>query len=276
MAGPCELLIDTRERAVAARCLEVARGEALRIERTYSRYRDDSVVGRIHRSGGRPVEVDAETAALLDFAARCHRLSGGKFDPTSGVLRRVWRFDGSDRLPAPGAVEAIKPLVGWEKVRWAPPVLTLPAGMEIDLGGIGKEYAVDRVHDLLAAERPVPFLANFGGDLRASGPPATRPAWRVGIDDPRAEGAPIRVVELRRGALATSGDARRFLERDGVRYAHILDPRTGWPVAGAPRSVTVAARTCTEAGMLATFAMLQGPDAEAYLEAEGVVFWCVR
>jgi thiamine biosynthesis lipoprotein len=86
----------------------------------------------------------------------------------------------------------------------------------------------------------------------------------------------VRIVELHRGALATSGDARRYLERDGVRYSHILDPRTGWPVAGAPRSITVAAPTCTEAGMLATFAMLRGPDAESFLDAEGVRYWCIR
>ena len=276
MASPCEILVDVPRRRTAARLLEVARGEARRIERKFSRYREDSVVHRIHTSGGQPLEVDAETAALLDFAGRCHRLSGGKFDITSGVLRRAWRFDGSDRLPAAEAVEAIRPLIGWEKVRWAPPALALPEGMEIDLGGVGKEYAVDRVHALLAAETEAPFLVNFGGDLRASGPRSGNRPWRVGIDDPRAEGAPIRVVDLHRGALATSGDARRFLERDGVRYSHVLDPRTGWPVAGAPRSVTIAAPTCTEAGMLATFAMLQGPGAEAFLEAEGARYWCVR
>jgi thiamine biosynthesis lipoprotein len=100
--------------------------------------------------------------------------------------------------------------------------------------------------------------------------------WVVGVEDPKAEGEPIRRVELREGALATSGDSRRFLERDGVRYSHVMNPRTGWPVPRAPRSVTVHAATCTEAGMLATFALLQGPEAEAFLEREGVTFSCVR
>jgi thiamine biosynthesis lipoprotein len=276
MASPCEILVDARERAVAARLVAMARAEALRIEGKFSRYRDDSVVHEIHHSRGGPVRVDEETAALLDFADRCHRLSGCRFDVTSGVLRRVWRFDGSDRLPDAAAVAALRPLVGWEKVRWTRPTLVVPDGMEIDLGGIGKEYAVDRVHALLAAATEAAFLVNFGGDLRASGPRSGHLPWRVGVDDPRAEGAPVRVVELQRGALATSGDARRFLERDGVRYSHILDPETGWPVAGAPRSVTVAAPTCTEAGMLATFAMLRGPEAEAFLDAEGVRHWCIR
>lgn len=276
MASPCEVLLDTLDAGLASRLVKIAWAEAMRIERKFSRYREDSVVHEIHTSRGSPVTVDEETAALLDFADHCHRLSEGRFDITSGVLRRVWRFDGSDRVPTHGEVEVILPLVGWDGVQWTAPTLTLPEGMEIDLGGLGKEYAVDRVHGLLALETDKPFLVNFGGDLRTSGPRADDRAWRVGIDDPEAEGFPIRVVDLREGALATSGDARRYLERDGKRYAHVLDPSTGWPVEGAPRSVTVAAPTCTEAGMLATFAMLRGSEAERFLEEERVVHWCVR
>ncbi|HWN82266.1 MAG TPA: FAD:protein FMN transferase [Candidatus Udaeobacter sp.] len=276
MASPCEVLVDTRPRRVAIRLVEAAAAEAFRIERKFSRYRDDNIVHEIQHALGRPIAVDDETAALLDFADRCYRLSDGRFDITAGVLRRVWRFDGSDRLPAPEAVAAIRPFIGWEKVCWTPPTLTVPEGMEIDFGGIGKEYAVDRVHALLAAATDAAFLVNFGGDLRASGPRSGGQPWRVGVDDPAAAGVPVRIVELLRGALATSGDTRRFLERDGVRYSHILDPRTGWPVVGAPRSITVAAPTCTEAGMLATFAMLRGSEAEVFLDAERVRHWCIR
>jgi thiamine biosynthesis lipoprotein len=92
----------------------------------------------------------------------------------------------------------------------------------------------------------------------------------------RGPGAPALRIEIARGGLATSGDARRFLEKDGKRYSHILDPHTGWPVEGAPRSVTVAADTCTQAGMLATFALLNGRDAEAFLARQGVRHWCLR
>lgn len=276
MASPCEVLVESRDRRTAAALFELAAREAKRIEGKFSRYREDSVIHRIHSSRGSPVEVDEETASLLDFAARCHALSEGRFDVTSGVLRRVWRFDGSDRLPSAKDVDALLPLIGWEKVDWSPPILNLPEGMEIDLGGIGKEYAVDRVLALLEAEASVPFLVNFGGDLRASGlRPSERP-WRVGIDDPQGGGVPVRIVELHAGALATSGDALRFLLRDGMRYSHVLDPRTGWPVVGAPRSVTAAAASCTEAGILATFAMLQGSRAEEFLEAEKVRYWCFR
>ncbi len=149
--------------------------------------------------------------------------------------------------------------------------------MQIDLGGIGKEYAVDRVAGRLAEATPCSALVNFGGDLAVTRAPRERPAWRVGIEpvpgDERRAGP---VLEIRTGALATSGDARRFLLKDGVRYSHILDPQSGWPVEGAPRSVTVAADTCTQAGMLSTLAMLEGYNAEAFLDGEGVRYWCRR
>ena len=87
---------------------------------------------------------------------------------------------------------------------------------------------------------------------------------------------PERVINLKTGALATSGDARRFLQKYGIRYSHIIDPTTGWPVKDAPRSVTVAADTCVQAGMLSTLAMLEGAEAEAFLEAQGFDFWCLR
>jgi thiamine biosynthesis lipoprotein len=274
MASPCEVLVDSDDPAEARRALELARAEALRIERKFSRYRDDNLLHRIHRAGGAPVEVDEETGLLLDYAAACHEMSGGMFDITSGVLRRVWTFDGSDRVPAPEAIQEALRNVGWERVEWRKPILTLPAGMEIDFGGIGKEYAVDRAAAQVAAETRAAFLVNFGGDLSASGPRRGERPWIVGLDDPTHTGeSTLGRVNLWRGGLATSGDARRFVTWKGRRLGHILDPRTGWPVEDAPRSVTVLARNCLEAGTLSTLACLQGAKAREFLEAQGVEFW---
>jgi thiamine biosynthesis lipoprotein len=274
MASPCELLLEAD--ADAARELgRVAAQEAWRIEAKFSRYRPDSIVSVINRSHGHAVVVDGETAALLDYAAQCHALSEGRFDITSGVLRRCWTFDGSDRLPDPAAVATLLPLIGFERIPWQSPRITLPAGMEIDFGGIGKEYAVDRVLTLVAARFAGAALVNFGGDLAANRAPGTGP-WQVGVERPDTEREARLLLDLSRGGLATSGDTHRFLLRDGVRYGHILDPRSGWPVRDTPRSVTVAAASCVEAGMLATFAMLQGSCAEAFLEGQGVRFWCLR
>lgn len=268
-------MINTPDAAVAARAATAVADEAWRIERKFSRYRDDNIVYTINHGAGRPVEVDEETGKLLDFAAHCHAISDGLFDVTSGVLRRVWRFDASDRLPDPGAVREVLKLVGWDKVRWRAPQLSIQPGMEIDFGGIGKEYAVDRAAKLGAEAGGVPLLVNFGGDIYATGPKTDGSAWRVAIEGIVSGGA-APVIELKRGAVTTSGDARRYLLKDGVRYGHILDPRNGWPVKDAPRSVTVLEANCTQAGLLSTLAILQGKGAEKFLKKHKVAHWVMR
>jgi thiamine biosynthesis lipoprotein len=272
MASPCEVLLRASHLGMARELGECAAAEAWRIEEKFSRYRSDSVISRLHAHRGIPVNVDQETASLLDFAQRCYRISDGMFDITSGVLRRAWTFDGSDQLPNPEDIAALLPHIGFAKLKWQSPTIELPVGMELDFGGIGKEYAVDRAYELLSKEGADPFLINFGGDLRASGPPRSG-FWQVGIEKPGHERNASMMLHLKQGALATSGDSRRFLLRDGVRYGHVLNPKTGWPVQHAPRSVTVAASSCTEAGMLSTLAILHGGKAREFLNEQGVKHW---
>ena len=275
MGSPCELLLETRDKETAGIAAEAVAQEAWRIEDKFSRYRDGNIVHCINTADGELVTVDDETARLLDFADTLYRLSKKRFDITSGVLREVWTFDGSDCVPDGEAVRRVLARVGWGRVVWQRPEMRMPAGMEIDLGGIGKEYAVDRCVQALRAVCQVPGLVNFGGDLGVTGPPQRRDAWRVAVEGDAADRAD-RLIDLRQGALATSGDARRFLLRDGIRYGHILDPTTGWPVPDAPSSVTVAAETCTQAGMLSTLAILRGRGAERFLAEQGAHAWCRR
>lgn len=281
MSGPCEVLMDVDDRATAADLINIAQAEALRIERKFSRYRNDNIIHRINHAHGMPIEVDHETAALLDYAAQCYTLSDGMFDITSGVLREVWRFNGSDVVPDIDAVAAVLPRIGWPQVGWQRPYFTLQSGMQIDFGGIGKEYAVDRSALLLSTRSSASMLVNYGGDLYATGERRSGSVWIVGLenpDHPVSTETPdsIESFKLLKGGLATSGDARRFLLKDGVRYGHILDPRSGWPVLDAPRSVTTVAASCTEAGILATLAMLHGDGAEDFLRAQGGHYWCLR
>jgi thiamine biosynthesis lipoprotein len=275
MASPCELLVETTDREKALALGRIVESEARRIETKFSRYRGDSIVSAINRGAGTAVKVDAETAALIDYAAQCYELSDGLFDITSGVLRRAWKFDGSDRVPAQSEIDALLAVVGFDRIEWHAPHITLAPGMEIDFGGIGKEYAVDRALALVEAQSDCAQLVNFGGDLRTSRPPAAGP-WRVAIERPDTDRETRMLLDMTQGGLATSGDTHRYLVHNGVRYGHILDPKSGWPVRDAPRSVTVAASSCTEAGMYCTFAMLNGTDAENLLERAGVQFWCLR
>ena len=275
MASPCEVLFESDDLTLVRELGQQAAAEARRIEAKYSRYRDDSVIGRINRSGGIAQQLDPESAGLMDFAARCYLLSEGAFDVTSGVLRRAWRFDGRGRFPTPDDVAALLQNVGFDKLDWQSPRLTLPVGMELDFGGIGKEYAVDRVLALVGVAFQGAVLVNFGGDLAASRPPDAS-AWSVGVERPGSDRDARLLLDFSRGGLATSGDTHRYLEHEGKRYGHILDVRSGYPVMGAPRSVTVAAASCVEAGLLATLAMLQGEQAGRFLAEQDVRHWILR
>jgi len=274
MASPCEVLIEDAPEALARQMVSAAADCAWRIERKFSRYRSDSVVHEINSSAGRAIVLDEESAALIDFAATLTTMSEGRFDITSGVLRKVWTFDGGSAVPSQSQIDAVMARVGWHHVQWRKPVLQLQPGMQIDLGGIGKEYAVDlaasRVEGIASGSS---CLINFGGDVAVRNPRRDGQPWRVGIEASEHEGTAVHVVRLTRGGLATSGDSRRFVLHQGRRYSHIIDARTGWPVADAPRSITVAADTCTQAGTLTTLAMLQGRDAEQFLRASGAKYW---
>jgi thiamine biosynthesis lipoprotein len=275
MASPCELLLATADEALARQLGETVAAEAWRIERKYSRYRADSFVSQLNKGGGRPVDLDPETLLLMQFAARCHELSGGAFDITSGVLRRAWKFDGTSPFPAPDEVAALRERIGFGRLQLQGSRLKVPTGMELDFGGIGKEYAVDRALALVVQNFDGAALVNFGGDMAASRAPATGP-WRVGVERPGQLGEARLLLDFERGGLATSGDTHRFIEHEGRRYSHILDVRTGYPVENPPRSVTVAASCCLEAGMITTLSMLKGAGAEEFLARQGVTHWILR
>ena len=278
MAGPCEILIDNPDKSLATQATSIAHAEAKRIEKKFSRYRDDNIVFKINHANGQAVEVDEETAKLLDYAQECHLISDGLFDITSGVLREVWKFNGSNQIPSEEQVNKIIKHVGWNLINWQKPLLTLKPNMEIDFGGIGKEYAVDRSAMLIASQTEFKhILVNYGGDLNALGPRASGDAWEVGLQDPSGNPNSINAkIELYHGAVTTSGDLHKFLEKDGVRYGHILNPKTGWPTPNSPRQVTVLGSTCIEAGILSTLAILQGSEAETFLEVQEVEFRVIR
>lgn len=276
MASPCELLIEAEDQQLAQHLVNCAHTEALRIQHKFSRYSRDNIVWQINNAEGTPIIPDAETALLLNFADQCYQLSDGLFDITSGSLGRVWKFDGSANIPTQAQIAEALQFVGWQKVHWDQNQLQMPAGMQIDFGGSGKEYAVDRCMLLLREIADIPLVVNFGGDLAVSGARLDGRPWQVGIETPDQNNQSDYLLEISAGALATSGDSRRYLLANSIRYSHILNPFTGWPITHAPRSITVAGSNCIQAGMLATFGLLKGKDAEIFLEEQGVPFWILR
>ena len=272
MASPCEVLIETDDAQLATAITEIVANEAWRIEQKFSRYRDDNILYQIHHAEGGQVAVDEELSLLLDFAQQCYELSDGLFDISSGVLRRIWTFDCSDKVPTHKQSKALLKNIGWNKITWQPPFITVPKGMEIDLGGLGKEYAVDKAGKLSAEATDQPVLINFGGDLFATRPPLSRDSWHVGIETIGGSNK-TGLIKIKSGGVATSGDENRYLEREGKRYSHVLNPKTGRSVTNAPKSVTVASPSCIEAGFLSTLAMLHGKEARSFLKAQNVLFW---
>jgi thiamine biosynthesis lipoprotein len=276
MASRCEVRVCAPDAANARAWTDLAIDEVRRIEAKYSRYRPDSVTARINgAAGGADIDVDPETAALLDFAARLYDESAGRFDLTSGVLRRAWDFT-AQRVPDQRELDTLLVLVGWPLVEWRAPRLRLPyAGMELDFGGIGKEYAADRAADVLRRAGARHGFVNLGGDVRGIGPAPDGTPWRIGIQHPRARGELLGSIDLVAAGIATSGDYERYFEHDGRRYCHILDPRTGWP-AHHWQCVSVTAPACVAAGACATVAMLlPHDDALAFLHRQGVEFLAV-
>jgi len=272
MGSPCEIRLYGPSRDAAWAVAGEAIAEVGRLERKYSRYKAASLATRINRSAGdaEGLAVDDETATLLDYAATAFRESGGRFDITSGVLRRAWDFR-SGRIPSRAEVEALLPLVGWSRVRWERPRIALPlAGMELDFGGYVKEYAADRCAALCRERGALHGLVDLGGDLAVVGSHPGGAPWQIGIRHPRESGAAMATVSLRGGGLASSGDYERCLVVDGTRYAHVLDPRTGWPVSGLA-AVSVAAELCLVAGTASTVAMLMGSvEGPAWLDRLGL------
>lgn len=251
--------------------------EVRRIEYKYSRYRDDSIISQINAAAGSGVgiPIDEETQQLIAFAQTLYEQSDGLFDITSGVLRRAWDFK-TKRMPKNDELTNILPIVGLNKlINIAGKLLLTMPSMQIDLGGIGKEYAADRAAIVLKAHGVAQGFVNLGGDIHVLGPLSQNVPWTIGISHPRIDYAQAAKVAITQGAIATSGDSERYFVVDGKRYCHILSPKTGWPVSGW-QSVTVIAPTTIMAGALTTIAMLKEDKAIPFLDSYQLPYFAIR
>jgi FAD:protein FMN transferase len=271
MASDCAVHLCGETAEYLERFAAAAEAEVRRIEARYSRYRGDSELARINKvaATGGVIDIDAETVGLIAYAKACFAKSDGAFDITSGLLRTVWDFSVS-RLPDQSSIDSILPLIGLDNVALVDNQLHFrKPGMELDFGGLGKEYAADRAAGVCIDLGARHGFVDLGGDISVIGPQSDGHPWRIGIRHPRGAKKLVAEIALPSGALATSGDYECFIEVDGRRYCHILDPRTGWPARGLS-SVTVISDHCLVAGSLSTAAMLKGADGAAWLHELGV------
>lgn len=247
-----------------------ARAEVARLferwEQALSRFRADSELSRLNAAAGRPVVVSELLLGALSAALAAARATAGLYDPT---LLRALEWLGYDRsfelVPAQAPAAAAPPPAvsggAWRRIRVDDQTrtVTLPAGVGVDLGGIGKGMAVDAAIERLRAGGVTVAMVNAGGDLRVLGTPPGGDSWPVAIDGPSG----TITVPLARGALATSGVGRRRWRQGGAERHHLLDPRSGQPARTGLWSVTVAAAACAQAEVAAKTAFILGPRAGA-------------
>lgn len=261
MGTPCEIQYACDDADRAARFERTAWHWVQAFEARYSRYRPDSLVSTINAAAGQAwVPVDDETDRLLNLCDSLYLTTRGILDPTLLPLLRLWDYKAQHPvIPTAAQIAAARALVGWPKVQRQPGRIFLPEpGMALDFGGFGKEYAVDVVAQI-ALDHGIPnALIDFGHDLRVLGTPPGRPAWHIGLEDARHPGTMEGSVALRSHGIASSGDYLRRFVIGGRRYGHIIDPRTGWPVANGGLQATVIAGNCLLAGVLSTTAFVLG------------------
>lgn len=262
MGTRCRVSLVEPTRAVGNAFLDQLLNWVADFEAKYSRFLDSSLIGRINAAAGRHwVEIDADTERLFAMCGELHFFTRGAFDPTALPLIRLWNWKANPPVvPSAETIRVTGELVGWNKVQRRAGGIFLPrAGMCLDLGGIGKEYAVDMAMNLAAQHGVTNLLVDFGQDIRVRGNPPGRPAWHIGLEDPKTPGTCWGSVGVQNEAVASSGDYLRHFTHEGRRYGHIIDPRDGYPVSNGCLSVSVVAPTCTIAGILSTTAFILGP-----------------
>ena len=271
MGSSCEIQLYANNRNQAQDIANLAIADVHRIEQRYSRYRDDSVLTAINNAAAiaGSIEIDEETLALLNYANTCYQQSNGLFDITSGVLREAWDFK-SQIIPQNNKIKALLPRIGWNKVAITGSILSFSeTGMQLDFGGIGKEYAVDRAAGICQQHGLQHGLVDLGGDIKIIGPHTDGRPWSVGIRHPRKPGELMASINVSRGGIASSGDYERCIILNGKRYSHVLNPKTGWPARGLS-SITVVAEQCVIAGSVSTISMLKEKQGKRWIKELGL------
>jgi len=251
---------------VIAKAIEKAFAEIERIETLLSRFNPQSDISRINQDCYvRATKVSPETIDLLERSIEFSRLTNGAFDITVWPLIETWGVDQGKRQELPSVEELVAAM---DRVSYSyidiieseQSIFLARPGMSLDLGGIAKGYAVDRAGAVLKQEGIESALINAGGDIYAFGQRGEEQKWNIALEHPRKTDVMLTALELKDQAVATSGDYQKYIEIEGKRYSHIINPKTGYPATDAAVSVTVLADTCLAADALATSVSVLGPE----------------
>lgn len=259
----CSVIFKTGAMDAAEAYRQAALAWIKAFEAKYSRFREDSLISTINNKAGDGdwVDLDEDAEAVIGMIETVHFLSRGVLDPTSLPLTYLWK-EAADtgQVPSDEMIEEARALVRWSSVERARGQIRLPCkGMALDLGGYGKEYAVDRVADLAEEFGIHDVLVDFGRDIRAIGSPVDAPCWVIGVEDGAKPGEVWERLGLSNKGVASSGAYRRHVLIEGKAYGHLIDCRSGWPVRHDCQGSTVIAERCLDAGIIASTAFILGP-----------------
>jgi len=262
MGSVFEFVLVANDSVQAQQHFQRVTNEIERIENLISEWRPHTQISQVnHHAGIRPVKVDKEVFDLTQRAITYSRMSDGAFDISIAALDQVWVFDGSmEQLPSDDAIRSSVQYVGYQDIvldSASSTIFLRKQGMKIGFGSIGKGYAADKGRELLQSLGIKGGIVNASGDLSAWGTQPDKQPWKVGVRNPFRSERMVKVLDVKYGSVATSGNNEKFVEIDGRRYSHIINPQTGWPSIGLT-SVTVWGPSAEFANFLSTSIMVLG------------------
>jgi thiamine biosynthesis lipoprotein len=262
MGSRFDITIVAQDSLTAEKSIDAVIAEVTRIEYLISDWKEDTQISEVNRMAGiAPVKVDPEVFALTERALCLSKLTKGGFDISFAAMDRIWKFDGSmEEMPSPEAVKKSVEKVGYKNIildKKNSTIYLKKKGMKIGFGALGEGYATDRCRDMMLARGIPAGIVNGSGDMSTWGKQPDGTDWMIGITNPVNKDSLFAVVPLKQSAVVTSGSYEKFVEFDGKRYSHIINPATGYPSTGLT-SVTVFGPSAEVANGFSTSIMVLG------------------
>lgn len=264
LGSPFEITVVAKDSVEAKKYIDLAIAEVKRIENQISDWIPTTQISLVNKNAGiQAVKVDSEVFDLVERAIKISEITEGAFDITYASMDKIWKFDGSmTSMPSEEMIKKSVAKIGYKNIVLDKPNQTIflkLVGMKLGLGGIGQGYIADKVRDLLVVNGCKSGIVNVSGDINAWGRQSNNKQWTVGIINPMNKNKVFATFPLENSAVETSGSYEKFVVFNGIRYSHIIDPRTGYPAQGVV-SVSVFAKQTEIADALATGIFVLGVE----------------